>query len=107
MRQLDVYNNDVKAGRVMELAPGKGYVFKYDADYLATDNPPISVTLPKREAPYESEYLFPFFTNLLPEGALRKVVCRIDRIDEHDFFGILMATVETDIMGAVNFKNVE
>ena len=65
MRQLDVYNNDVKAGRVMELAPGKGYVFKYDADYLATDNPPISVTLPKREAPYESEYLFPFFTNLL------------------------------------------
>ena len=37
----------------------------------------------------------------------RKVVCRIDRIDEHDFFGMLMATVDTDIIGAVNFKYVE
>lgn len=32
MRELDVYNNEIKAGRVTELSPGKGYVFKYDSD---------------------------------------------------------------------------
>ena len=32
---------------------------------------------------YEAESMFPFFTNLLPEGANRKVVCREKRIDEN------------------------
>ena len=69
--------------------------------------PPLSLSLPKRIEAYEAESLFPFFTNLLPEGANRKVVCREKRIDENDFFGMLMATVGTDMIGSVNFKEVE
>ena len=67
--------------------PGRGYTFAYNAAYLASQLPAISVTLPKREEPYESEYLFPFFSNMLPEGINRRVICRSMRIDEDDFFG--------------------
>ena len=104
MRQLEVYVNDVKAGLLTELNPGKGYTFVYTEEYAVSDMPPVSLTLPKRKEAYESEFLFPFFTNLLPEGANRKVVCREQRIDDKDFFGMLMATVDTDMIGSVNFK---
>ncbi len=107
MRQLAVYVNDVRAGLLTEQNPGKGYTFVYSEEYVASDFPPVSLSLPKRTRAYEAENLFPFFTNLLPEGANRKVVCREKRIDDHDFFGMLMATVGTDMIGSVNFKMVE
>ena len=107
MRQLEVYVNDVKAGMLTEMNPGKGYTFAYDETYVASDLPSVSLSLPKRTEAYEAENLFPFFTNLLPEGANRKVVCREKRIDENDFFGMLMATVGTDMIGSVNFREVE
>lgn len=86
MRQLYVYMNDLKAGVLTENNPGKEYTFCYDENYLSTENPSISVTLPKREESYKNEYLFPFFTNMLPEGANRRSICRSLRIDENDFF---------------------
>ena len=107
MGQLEVYVNDVKAGMLTEQNPGKGYVFAYDEAYVASDLPPVSLSLPKRRETYEAESLFPFFTNLLPEGANRKVVCREQRIDDNDFFGMLMATVGTDMIGSVNLREVE
>lgn len=107
MRQLEVYVNEVKAGKLTEQNPGNGYTFAYGAEYLASDLPPVSLSLPKRNEAYESEHLFPFFTNMLPEGANRKVVCREKRIDDSDFFGMLMATVGTDMIGSVNFREVE
>ena len=48
MRQLYVYMNDLKAGVLTENTPGKEYTFCYDENYLSTENPSISVTLPKR-----------------------------------------------------------
>ena len=107
MRQLEAYVNEVRAGLLTELNPGKGYTFVYNAKYVASDFPPVSLSLPKKTEAYESENLFPFFTNLLPEGANRKVVCREKRIDNNDFFGMLMATVGTDMIGSVNFREVE
>ena len=107
MRQLEVYVNDVKAGRLTELKLGKGYIFVYTEAYVKSDLPPVSLTLPKRIEPYVADYLFPAFTNKLPEGANRKVICREQRIDDKDFFGMLMATVGTDMIGSVNFREVE
>ena len=107
MRQLEVFVNDVKAGRLTELKPGKGYTFVYTDAYVNSDLPPVSLTLPKRIEPYVADYLFPAFTNKLPEGANRKVICREQRIDDKDFFGMLMATVGTDMIGSVNFRKVE
>lgn len=104
MRQLAVYLNDSKAGVLTERRPGRDFTFQYDEDYLGSDGPSISVTLPKRREPFESSILFPFFTNLLPEGANRKVICRSLKVDEKDFFGLLSAMAGKDFIGAVQIK---
>ncbi|MBQ9475342.1 MAG: HipA N-terminal domain-containing protein [Bacteroidales bacterium] len=104
MRRLLVYMNGCRAGVLTELRPGRGYTFQYDDDYLASDNPPVSVTMPKREESFESEYLFPFFVNMLPEGANRRVVCRSLKIDEDDYFGMLDAMAGNEFIGAVHIK---
>lgn len=104
MRQLDVYCNDTKAGVLTESNPGAGYTFKYEAGYLSLDLPPISVTMPKREDAFESEMLFPLFSNMIPEGANRRVICRALKIDEKDYFGILYAMANKDFIGAVNIR---
>ena len=66
--------------------------------------PPISVSLPKRKEAYESVRLFPLFSNMLPEGANRRIICRAFRIDEKDLFGILTAMAGKDFIGAVHVK---
>lgn len=104
MRQLIVYYNDTKAGVLTEINPGSGYTFKYEQDYISSDLPPVSATLPKRETVFESDSLFPFFSNMIPEGANRSVICRTLRIDEKDFFGILSAMADKDFIGAVNIR---
>lgn len=106
MRQLGVYNNDVLAGVLTEQMPGRGYVFAYDPAYLASGGSPVSVTLPLQSAPYESESLFPFFVNLLPEGANRTIICRKFHIDEEDLFGLLSVMSGRDFIGAVNVKMI-
>lgn len=104
MRQLLVYLNDRRAGVLTEKLPGRDFSFKYDEEYLTSDSPAISVTLPKHRESFESNLLFPFFTNLLPEGANRKVICRSLKLDENDFFGLLSAMAGKDFIGAVHFK---
>lgn len=104
MRQVYVYYNDEKTGVLTEHNPGNGYTFKYIREYLQSDLPPISATLPKREEAYESDSLFPFFSNMIPEGANRGVICRRLRIDEKDYFGILSAMANKDFIGAVNIR---
>ena len=88
----------------MEELPGKHYAFCYDENYLSSELPAISVTFPKRKEAYASDHLFPFFTNMLPEGANRKAICRHLRIDEQDFFGMLTAMAGKDFIGAVQIK---
>lgn len=107
MRQLEVYYNDVKAGVLTELHQGNGYRFEYIPEYLASNFPHVSVTLPKSHSPYEDDRLFPFFANLLPEGTLRRLVCRENHIDENDLFGILCAMSGTDTIGAISLKTID
>lgn len=107
MRQLSVFLNDIKVGQLTEQLPGKGYQFVYDPMYVTGDFPHVSVTLPKTVTPYESDTLFPFFANMLPEGTLRRVVCREHHVDENDLFGILCAMADADSIGAVNLKTLE
>lgn len=104
MRKLDVYYNDTKAGELAERNPGSGYTFKYTPEYLSTDLPPVSANLSKREEVFESDSLFPFFSNMIPEGANRGVICRSLRIDEKDLFGILYAMADKDFIGAVSIR---
>ena len=106
MKQLEVYYNDVRAGILSEQNPGTGYSFQYDEEYLNSTLPPISATLPKKVTAYSSDHLFPFFSNMLPEGANRRVICRNLKIDENDFFGLLEAMADRDFIGAVNVRRI-
>ena len=106
MKQLEVYFNDTKAGILTEQNPGTGYSFQYYKDYLDSPMPPISATLPKRSDAFYAEHLFPFFSNMIPEGANRRVICRSLKIDEHDFFGLLQAMANRDFIGAVNVRRI-
>ena len=96
--------NGKLAGILTEISPTE-YVFKYDDTYYADDmQPAISLTLPKTQQEYRSAYLFPFFSNMLSEGRNRIVQSRMLHIDENDHFGILLATAQTDVAGAVTVK---
>ncbi|MCX6225156.1 MAG: HipA N-terminal domain-containing protein [Bacteroidia bacterium] len=104
MRKAAVYLRGAYAGELTEVS-GKDYFFRYDDDYFANpDKPSISLTMSKSQQEYHSEYLFPFFFNLLSEGSNRKAQSRILHIDENDHFGILLATAQTDVSGAVTVK---
>ncbi len=105
MRQLNVFWNDKLAGHLTELAPNNGYLFEYNPAYLNSDLPHVSLTLPKAQTCYKSKLLFPFFANMLPEGALRRLVCREHHLDENDLFGILSSMTHADSIGAVSLKN--
>ena len=104
MRKVDVYCGDVFAGQLVELAKGS-YEFTYDDAYLEDNNmPPLSVNLSKSKKVYHSNRIFPVFTNMLPEGGNRKVLCRMRKVDENDFFGMLEMICGMDTIGLVVLK---
>lgn len=105
MRKVDVYNNDVKAGELTELIPGGECVFKYDPSYLTSKLPSISVNLPLGKSEFRCAGLFPFFSNMLPEGTNKERMCRTNKIDEEDTFGQLFYLADGDFIGAVNVRN--
>ncbi len=72
--------------------------------YNATDTPAISLTLPKTQQEYKSEYLFPFFYNMLPEGYNKQTICFESRIDTDDYFGLLLTVAKQDTIGAVQIR---
>lgn len=107
MRIAEVYRDGVFAGILSEESRNS-YVFKYDETYLSDVNQaPISLTLPKTKQEYRSDYLFPFFFNMLSEGVNRKLQSRQLKIDEKDYFGLLLATANYDTIGAVTIKPVK
>ncbi|MCA6493923.1 MAG: HipA N-terminal domain-containing protein [Chitinophagaceae bacterium] len=107
MRTLEIYRNGIMAGLLIE-EKRKQYIFRYDEKYFLDDNnPAISLTLPKSQKEYRSEFLFPFFFNMLSEGVNRKLQSKQLRIDEEDHFGLLAATAQYDTIGAITVKPIK
>lgn len=80
---------------------GRTIRFQYDEAWLARkDAVPVSLTLPLKSEPYESEGLHPFFENLLPEGWLLDIATSKLKLSKDDPFGLLVATC-ADCVGAV------
>lgn len=104
MRALEVYRNGFLAGTLIE-ENRNSYVFRYDDKYYSDkEKSSISLTLPKTQQEYHRDILFPFFFNMLSEGANRKLQSRLLKIDEEDNFGLLMATAQCDTIGAITVK---
>lgn len=107
MRRAEVYRNGIFAGILSETSDGK-YQFTYDSVYFNDDSKPgISLTIPKTKITHHSDHLFPFFYNMLSEGTNRKIQSKQLKIDEKDFFGLLLATAQYDTVGAIIVKQID
>ena len=106
MRRAEVYTHGVFAGLLTETDDAK-YIFKYDDVFLVNPTTKaISLTLTKRSEPFVADELFPFFFNMLSEGANKALQCMTLKIDENDAFGLLLATAGNDTIGSVTIKRI-
>jgi serine/threonine-protein kinase HipA len=106
MRKAKVLYKNEEAGILTQFENGSFEFVYLDSWAKDSTKPPVSLTLPKIAEPYRSTFLFPFFYNMLPEGSNKQTVCFKLRIDEDDYFGILLATSKTDSIGAVRLVKV-
>ena len=107
MRIAEVYCNGVLAGVLTE-ENRKSFLFCYDiAYYNDNSKPAISLTLPKTQQTYSSEFLFPFFSNMIAEGTNLAIQSKYLKIDEKDILSLLGATASTDNIGAITIKIVQ
>ncbi|MCP4653123.1 MAG: hypothetical protein GY858_07060 [Candidatus Omnitrophica bacterium] len=104
LRKARVFYRNELAGYISEIQ--SGYVFQYDYEFLKK-NISISASLPYREEPYHSKELFPFFKGLLPEGWYLSIVSATQKVDSKDSFGLLLASANSDTIGAVTVTKVE
>lgn len=107
MRTAKILYKDEEAGVLTQHDDGS-FTFRYHDTWMANSNKPgISLTLPKIEQEFNSKFLFPFFYNMLPEGSNKQVVCKLNRIDQDDYFGLLMTAAKHDAIGAIRVVKTE
>jgi len=105
MRTAQVLYNNRLAGLLSQ--SDNTYRFVYDKSYLATPGSrAVSLTLPLQEAPYESDVLFPAFVNMLSEGDNKAIQNRLLKIDENDYFSLLLATAGSETIGPLTIKEI-
>jgi HipA-like protein len=81
------------------------YIFSYNEGFMNDEtSKSISLTLPKKQQRFRSKYLFPFFYGLLAEGVMRKMQCQKMKIDENDYFKLLIKTANYDTIGNVTVE---
>jgi HipA-like protein len=107
MRKAGILYKDEEAGILVQHDDGT-FTFRYSDIWMADSNKRgVSLTLPKTQQEYHSDYLFPFFYNMLPEGSNKQAVCKLMRIDPKDYFGLLITTATTDSIGAIRVIKME
>ncbi|MGB4399650.1 MAG: HipA N-terminal domain-containing protein [Daejeonella sp.] len=107
MRVAEVYYNRIPAGKLKEENRNSYTFIYYDDYYKDQEMPSISLTLPKTQKGHQSNYLFPFFYNMLSEGVNKTLQSRQLQIDEDDSFGLLLATAGSNTIGAITIKPIE
>ncbi|MBE2281008.1 MAG: HipA N-terminal domain-containing protein [Ignavibacteriaceae bacterium] len=102
MRSGYVYYRDEFAGIITETSDG--FKFTYNQAYLKLKSAkPVSLTMPLRELPYESDTIHPFFDGLIPEGWLLDLAQKNWKFDRRDRMGLLLLLCN-DTIGAVSVK---
>jgi HipA-like protein len=104
MKRAEVLSNGRRVGLLSR--EGSKYVFHYDDEYLQSNEPAISLSLPKTRQTYIANYLFPFFAGLLSEGTNKSLQTRQLHLDEADDFSRLLLTAHTQTIGAITVREV-
>lgn len=77
------------------------YDFRYDKTYLSDPKEvPLSLALPLRAEPFDSDRAYNYFANLLPPDVIRKKLEKFLHISKNNVFGFLKA-IGGDCAGAV------
>jgi len=101
MHKVSVFYKNILAGELCKTSD-ENFVFCYDEKYIDSDNPSISLTLPKAQKKFESDNLFPFFDGLIPEGWLLNLASKKLRLNPlRDRFELLTSLCR-DTIGAVH-----
>lgn len=101
MRSARVYRNGEFAGLLIQ-HHSENYEFNYTDEWFANSlKPAISLTLPKSQKVHNANFLFPFFFNMISEGVNKQLQCRQFKIDEKNYFDLLLATASVDTIGAI------
>lgn len=104
-RTANVFYNGKLAGVLKK--SGGVYSFTYDSDYAnTTGSRAVSIMLPLNKISHKSEIMFPAFINMLSEGANKRMQCRLLKIDENDYFSLLLATAANDNIGPITIKEI-
>jgi serine/threonine-protein kinase HipA len=103
MRKAEIYVGKILAGYLEELEKGKHYRLAYLPTY---EGPPISLTLPIRQEPYDFQGFPAVFDGLLPEGMQLEALLRQAKLDRNDLFGQLIQ-VGADMVGAISVREVK
>lgn len=106
MRQAIIMYKGEEAGILLQ-HDDASFTFRYNDAWITDSNKQsISLTLPKMKKEFHSKNIFPFFYNMLPEGSNKYLVCKHNKIDKNDYFGLLMTTAKYDSIGAVTVLKV-
>lgn len=106
MKKAKVFRNGDFVGILTKEAP-KGYSFSYDHNwYEHPDKPAISLTLPKTQKEHRADHLFPFFFNMLSEGANLQLQARQFQVDASDYFGLLLLTAQNETIGPITVEPI-
>lgn len=107
MRKAKIFYKDEEAGCLTQQDDGS-FIFRYHDSWMHDDNKPaISLSLTKQQQTHHSKYLFPFFFNMLPEGSNKYWLSKHFRIDQDDYFGLLVNIAKDDTIGAVRVAKIE
>ncbi len=107
MRRAKILYKNEEAGTLTQYDDGSFSFYYNDEWYTNNSKHSISLTLPKSVKEFRAKHLFPFFYNMLPEGSNRQVVCKLNKIDSEDYFGLLVTTACYDSIGAVRVIKIE
>ena len=98
---LDVYLRWKLAGH-LSLDEKRRFVFRYDPQWLSEAGADqLSISLPMRAEPYKDDSSRPFFSNLLPEGQIKRIIAHGFGISEQNDYGLL-ENIGGECAGAVS-----
>lgn len=89
MQKLKVYFNHYLAGTLIQEDRVLGYTFQYDEGYLKTDQPALSISLPKQIDVFSAYISAAFFAGFLPEESNRDHLAKCLKINPTDTWTLL------------------